>query len=367
MKPNIGDDIVTTAASRRAFLKSSMGIGAMLAAQGLWPGRAAAADEDIELACVVVSTTNAYMLDLARGAEIFAASVGLPYKTIDANGDSQQQLSQIQATVASGKRLVMTICAVNSADIPSVVRAVDTSGGTITTHWNKPADYHPWDVSDKYVAHLAYDGYSCGKYIATELFKAMGGKGGVVAFKGRQDAVPAQQRYEGLLQALKDFPEIKLLDSQVANWERQQAFDMTKTMITKYGEEMSGVWCASDSMATGAYAAVEQAGRLDKVKFVGVDANPEVIKMINDGDAFVSTYTSDGVYNGAVGLAMAYAAATGKLDVTTLTHEQREGNYNQIAINKSNVADYLTPQTPEQVMAEVEKGYFARLAGPALD
>lgn len=360
------DDMVGFDVNRRDFLRGTAGITAALAAQGLMPTRGYAAEE-IQLASVVVSTTNAYMLDLARGAEMFAASVGLPFKSIDANGDSQQQLSQIQATIAAGKKLVLTICAVNSADIPSIVRAVSRSGGAITTHWNKPKAYHPWDAPDNYVAHFAYDGVTCGKWIATELFKAMGGKGGVIAFKGRLDAVPAQQRYEGLLLALKDFPEIKLLDTQVANWERQQAFDITKTMLTKYGDEMTGVWSASDSMATGAYAAVEQAGKLANVKFVGVDANPEVLKLIDGGSSFVSTYTSDGVYNGAVGLALAYAAATGKVDPKSLTHEQREGDYRQVSITKENVKQYLKPATQEQVMAEVNKGYFDRLLGPSKD
>jgi ribose transport system substrate-binding protein len=352
--------------NRRDFLKTSAGITAALAAQGLMPSRASAAD-DFQAACVFVSSTNAYMLDLARGAEIFAKSVGIPFKAIDANGDSQQQLSQVQATIAAGKKLIMTICAVNSADIPSIVRAVSHSGGYVTSHWNKPKGYHPWSQPDNYVAHMGYDGYSCGKWIATEMFKAMGGKGGVIAFKGRLDAVPSQQRYEGLLQALKDFPDIQLLDTQVGNWERQQAFDITKTMMTKYGEKLGGVWCASDSMATGAYAAVEQAGRLEKVKFVGVDANPEALKLIDSGESYVASYTSDGVYNGAVGLALAYAAATGKVDVKSLSHEQREGNYNQVSINKANIKQYLQPAQPDQVIAEVNKGFFARLNGPTID
>lgn len=360
------DENISNLMERRDFLRSTGAITAALATEYFLPSRALAA-EDIQLAAVVQSSTNAAMLSIARGAQIFADSIGLPFKMIDSNGDSQQQLSQIQATIASGKRLVFTIVAINPADVPSIVRAVGSSGGALTTHFNKPKGYHPWDAPDGYVAHLAYDGAPGGKWTATQLFKAMGGKGGIIAFKGQLDAIVSQQRYEGLQQALAEFPNIKLLDTQVANWERQQAFDISKTMMTKYGAELGGIWSASDSMATGAYAAVEQAGRLNDVKFVGIDGNPEAVKLIDEGSSFIATYTTDTAYNGAIGLAIAYAGATGALDLKSLTHEQREGNYRQVSISKENVKAYLKPISAEALMAEVNKGLFDRLLGPARD
>lgn len=367
-KTNFDIESVPEDITRRTLLKAGLGLAGVLGSQVLMPGRALAAlREEYQLASVVVSNTNPYMLDLARGASIFAQSVGIPFKSIVANGDSQQQLSQIQATIASGKKLIMTICAVNSADIPAIVRAVSQSGGFITTQWNKPKGFEPWNVSPNYVAHLAYDGYSGGYWTATQLFKAMGGKGGVVAFQGRLDAIPTQQRYIGMQKALKDFPGIKLLDTQVANWERQQAYDKTKTLMTKYGSQLQGIWSASDSMASGAYAAFEQSGRISQCHFTGNDGSEECLKLIQSGPSFVASYTSDGVYNGALGLAMAFAAATGKLDVRAMSHQQRDGNYLQYGIDKSNVGKFLKPATSEETMVEVNKGLFARLNGPALD
>lgn len=353
--------------TRRQLIQGGAGLAAVAGLSSLFSGQAfAASKNDFQMASVVVSNTNPYMLDLARGAKMFADSVGIPYKAISANGDSQQQLSQIQATIATGKKLLLTICAVNSADIPAIVRAVSQSAGFVTTHWNKPKAFEPWNAGNNYVAHLAYDGYSGGYWTATQLFRAMGGKGGVVAFKGRLDAVPTQERYQGLLRALKEFPNIKLLDTQVANWERQQAYDITKTLLTKYGSQLSGVWAASDSMASGAYAAAEQSGVLERIKFTGNDGSEECLKLIAAGPSFVASYTSDGVYNGALGLAMAYAAAMGQLDVAKLTHAQRDGNYKQFGIDKANVGTFQKPVTQAEIVAEVNKGLFARHLGPAL-
>ncbi|SDG71197.1 monosaccharide ABC transporter substrate-binding protein, CUT2 family [Bradyrhizobium sp. Rc2d] len=321
---------------------------------------------DIQLVTVIQTNTNPYMLQWAAGSQAFADSVGLPLKTIVSNGDSQQQLAQIQATIAAGKKVVVTINPINSADVPAIVKAVTRSGGFITTQWNKPEGYNPWDVSPNYVAHLTYDGYSAGKWTGKSLFTAMGGKGGIIAFKGVLDSPPSKQRYDGMNEALKDFPDVKILDTQAAGWDRQKAYDITKTLLTKYGDQIKGVWAASDSMTLGAYAAFQDAGRVGEVKFSGNDNTEEALKLIDSGPNFIDTYSSDGYYNGALGLAMAYDAAIGKLDVSKLTHEQRAGNYSQFGVDKSNVKQQLKPPTGDEIMAEVKKGLFARFVGPEL-
>ncbi|WMY11801.1 sugar ABC transporter substrate-binding protein [Paraburkholderia phenoliruptrix] len=352
-------------ATRRAILKS-VGIAVLL---GISPGIGFAAGlskNDIQLVTVIQTNTNPYMLQWAAGSQAFADSVGLPLKTIVSNGDSQQQLAQIQATIAAGKKVVLTINPINSADVPAIVKAVTRSGGYITTQWNKPADYNPWDVSANYVAHLTYDGYSAGRWTGKALFTAMGGKGGFIAFKGVLDSPPSKQRYDGMMAALKEFPNIKLLDTQSAGWDRQKAYDITKTLITKYGDQIKGVWAASDSMTLGAYAAFQESGRLGDVKFSGNDNTEEALKLIASGSNFADTYSSDGYYNGALGLAMAYKAAIGELDVSKMSHDQRDGNYKQFGVDKSNVQSQLTAPTPQQIMSEVNKGLFNRLVGPEL-
>ena len=51
----------------------------------------------------------------------------------------------------------------------------------------------------------------------------------------------------------------------------------------------------------------------DDVKVVGIDAVPEAIAAIQDG-TMTATVSSDGPWQGGIGLAMGYCAATGELD-----------------------------------------------------
>lgn len=321
--------------------------------------------DEIQLVTVVHSSTNAYMLDFAAGAKAVADSVGLPLTVIVSDNDSQKQLSQIQAVVASGKKVVAAVHPLGGADVPAIVKAITGSGGYLTTQENRPADYHTWDVSDKWVAHITHGGVDAGYETAKTLFESMGGKGGVVALDGPPGNPIPTQRHDGLEKALKEYPDVTLLGSEVANWDRKEAFDVTQTLLSKYGSEVTGVWGASDSMAFGALSAAEQNGRKDIVAS-GIDGTEEAIQAISSGSNFVTTYSADAYYNGALGMWLAYQAATGELDVSSLSKEQREGNYEQFAIDASNAAKFLKPSDADTVVASLKKDPWERLIGPDL-
>jgi ribose transport system substrate-binding protein len=322
--------------------------------------------EDVLLVTTLITSTNDYMQNWKQGSQAFADSVGVPLKVIVANGDSQQQLSQLQAAIATGKKVVLSTNPVASADVPAMVKAVVDSGGYVVTQWNKPDDFKPETFGPHYVAHLGYDGYAAGEYTARKLFESMGGSGGVVAIQGVLDSTANRQRYAGFEKALKDFPNIKVLGTDNANWDRQTAFQKMQSLQAKFGDQIKGVWTGGDSMTQGALSAMEQAGKGAKVKVAGIDGVKETLDKISGGDAYVSSWYTDGYYSGALGLAMGYAAATGDLDVSKMTADQRNGTYRQVGIDKSNVAQYINPPTDPQIMAEVNKGLFDRLTGPAL-
>ena len=328
-------------------------------------GSGAIDKKDLVLVTSIITQSNEYQLNSVDGAQAFADSVGVPLKVVNSNVDSQQEISQIQAIVASGKKAVVLVNPVSSADVPAIVKSVSAAGGYVVTQWNKPDDYQPTAAGDHYVAHMGFDGIAAGEYIATKLFQSMGGKGGVIALQGALDSTAGQQRYEGFKRALKKFPQIKELDAQAANWDEQQGYTVTRTLEAKYGSQIKGVWGACDAMSLGALSALRGAG-LNDVKYVGMDGDSKAIHELQTGNNYVATWASDPWYNGAIGLALGYAAATGKLDVSKMTDEQRNGTYKQVGVDKANVAEWATKPTAAAIIAEVDKGLFDRLEGPAI-
>ncbi|MFI0857548.1 sugar ABC transporter substrate-binding protein [Streptomyces sp. NPDC021098] len=312
----------------------------------------------------MITGTNDYMQNWATGARAYARKLRLPLRVINSYGDSQQQFSQVQSAMASGKKVVLNLHPVASADPPAIAKAVARTGGYMISSWNKPADAHPVDFGPHWVTHMGFDGVEAGRWTATKLFEAMNGKGGIIALKGVLDSTASKQRYQGLLKALADFPNVELLATDSANWDRQTAYQKTQTLLSKYRSRVTGIWTGSDSMTLGAVAAAQQAGI--SVKATGIDCLEESMHSIKNKGPIVAAWFTDPFYSGAMGLAMAYGAATGALEVASMTPEQREGTYRQVGVDAANVDSYITRPSSKRILTEVDKGYFDRLIGPPL-
>ncbi len=59
---------------------------------------------------------------------------------------------------------------------------------------------------------------------------------------------------------------VKVLDRQYGNWNRDDAFKVMQDYLTKY-QKIDVVWCQDDDMAVGVLQAIEQAKRTD-IKYV---------------------------------------------------------------------------------------------------
>ncbi|MFC7754025.1 sugar ABC transporter substrate-binding protein [Tsukamurella soli] len=313
----------------------------------------------------VRSLTNPYEAAWVDASRVYARSVGVPLKVIVYGGDSQQELSQLQSVLATGKKVLLNINPNTSADTPAIVRAVQNSGGCAVTQWSKPADLHPKDVGDGWAAYVGFDGVKEGFDTTNVLADSMGGHGGVIAIQGLLANEISQTRYAGFTKALAGHPGITLLDAQPADFDRNEAYSTTQTLLNKYGDKVTGIWAATDSMALGALQAVREKGKVGQIKVSSAsDATPEGLEAIQHG-AMVATYTTDPYFNGAMGLAICYQVATGQRKVADLTPQQREFFLDQTLITKSNVNDYTTRPTDQQIVAEV-RDPFSRIAGPVV-
>ncbi|MBB5790805.1 sugar ABC transporter substrate-binding protein [Jiangella mangrovi] len=322
----------------------------------------ACSPEDVTLIGQVRNQTNPYEAAWLSGGDEFAESVGLEQQHLTYDGDSQRQQEQIrQALAGSGMECaVLNVLPNGDSDTAPIVAAANEAGAYLVTQWNKPADLNPWDGYDRWVSHITYDGEESGYLIAKALFESMGGSGGVIALQGILDTSAAQDRFAGLQRALSEHPEIELLDEQTAGFDRAEALNVTRTLLTAHGEHVGGVWAANDDMALGAMQALEAAGATG-VGVVGIDAVPEAIAAIEAG-TMTATVSSDGPWQGAIGLAMGYCAATGELDVADVANDDRAFFAEQFLIDQTNAAEFAEP---ELNLDDVDcANLFTRATGP---
>ena len=305
----------------------------------------ACASEDITLVGQVRNESNPYEASWLDGGDAFAEQVGLEQQRLTYDADSTKQQEQITQLLAGDTEcLVMNILPNGDSDTLPIVEGAQEAGAYLVTQWNKPADVNVTDY-DQWLSHITYNGVESGQQIGDALAEAIGGSGGIIALQGILDTGAAKDRFAGLEASLEANPEVELLDEQTANFSRDEALAVTKTLLTKHGDDIKGIWAANDDMALGALAALEQAGR-DDVAVVGIDAVPDALTAIEDG-AMTATVSSDGPWQGGIGLAIGYCVATGEIAVDDIAEEDRAWFAEQFLITGDNVGEFTAPVVDE--------------------
>jgi ribose transport system substrate-binding protein len=301
--------------------------------------------EDLVFVCSVINTTNPYFAANIEGCEVLGEKLGIPVEIVDAEGSSQIEISKIQAILAKGKKAVVFVNTVASSDAPIIVESVKQAGGFVTIWWNKPDELNPADIGNNFVAFQKHSGIESGKCTMNELGKAIGDGAGIIALPGVQDSTTSQTRVAGLKEELAtNWPGIELLDVRYSNWDPQLAYQNSKDLIAKYGDQIKGVWTADDGMQIGAMQAFNEAGLLDKVKFVSDGLYPPTIDSILAGEgnnAIVGETFHRGYMASAIGLYTAYLAAIGEINPSELPAEKRDSMFAISCVTPDNMEEYL--------------------------
>jgi ribose transport system substrate-binding protein len=182
------------------------------------------------------------------------------------------------------------------------------------------------------VAYVGNDDYDLAVVTARYLLKAMGGKGNVVMLEGPPALPTAVARSRGFNDALKEFPDVKLLATKSANYARPVAQQTMRDFLRAY-PQIDGVLAANDPMAIGANEALKAAGK--KALVVGINASAEVLEFINSGEILASG-DYNGYIQGCLGAEIAYR----------YLHKQdapKEVILKSVVIDKSNYQPYETP------------------------
>jgi ribose transport system substrate-binding protein len=109
--------------------------------------------------------------------------------------------------------------------------------------------------------------------------EALDGKGSYVEILGYLGDNNAHNRSKGFHEVVDNYPELKMVAQQAADFDRAKALEVMETLLQKHGEGLAAVFCGNDAMAMGAYQAIAAAGR-DDVKVFGFDGADEAVKLI---------------------------------------------------------------------------------------
>jgi galactofuranose transport system substrate-binding protein len=125
-----------------------------------------------------------------------------------------------------------------------------------------------------YVSYLGSDFLEQGRRAARILAALVSGKAKIVELVGTLDSAPANDRYTGFREILKEFPKMQIIDSQSGDFTRARGKEVMTAFLQKHGNTITAVYAHNDDMALGAIQAIEEYGLKpgQDIKIVSVDA-----------------------------------------------------------------------------------------------
>jgi ribose transport system substrate-binding protein len=249
------------------------------------------------IAVFTKNQTNPYFQAVRIGAESAAKALNAKViQYVPTKPDSiPEQLSQVEDVIVKKPDAVVFIPVDYKALVPAVEK-INAANIPVTNITDRIA-------SGKVVAYVGADDYNIALSTGRNLLKAMGGKGNAVIFEGVKGSLTSTDRVRGFNDALKEFPEVKLLASQPGNYQRLKALEVMENLIQSF-PQIDGVLSANDPMAVGALEALDGAGR--KAMVVGINGSPEAIGLIKSGK-LLATGDFNGFIQGCLGVEIAVA------------------------------------------------------------
>ena len=131
---------------------------------------------------------------------------------------------------------------------------------------------------------VATDNYLGGCKGARRIGELLGGKGNVILMRCAVGFASTNRREQGFLDTLKrEFPGIRLVSSdQYGGATAETAQNKGESLLQKYAD-VDGIFCPNESTTFGMLRALQAAGRVGKVKFVGFDSSEKLIQALRDG------------------------------------------------------------------------------------
>ena len=329
--------------NRRNFLlASAYGVGGAAALGVFGAGTARAAMTDPAIAWSYRNRTNPYWNEIVSGGEAFVESIGKPKDFLTHlinEGSSEKSLADVKALLAkTNGNLALAIDTNDAPNCRPVVEAVVEAKAYVSTIWNKTDDIHPWDFGDNWVSHMSWSDEGPAEQTARILLEAMGGKGGVVHLGGIASNNPAIERLNGLKNALKDYPNVELLDAQPADWDTQKANQIMSGFLTRYGDAITGVHCANDTIAYGVLEALRAEG-IEGMPIVSYDGNPQAVQLVAEKQILATVFTNPH-WGGGITASLAYHAAIGTFKPSDEPQEHREFYGPTIMVTPDDALDF---------------------------
>ncbi|KKB76471.1 ABC transporter substrate-binding protein [Devosia soli] len=245
--------------------------------------------------------------------------------------DAPKQIADIEDMVSTRGIDALVILPGDPDAMTSAIKQVKDAGKFVTVV-DRQLSIN--GVEDLYVAG---DNPGLGANAAAYIKEQLPDGGNIVILRGLPIPID-QQRFDGFMSGIEG-SNIKVLDDEFANWNRDDGFKVMQDFLTRF-PDIKAVWTQDDDISLGAMEAIKQAGREKEMFIVGGAGMQQILNAVANGDALTPVDVS---YSPAM-IATAIELTTSHL--VGGVHVNGRFILESTLITKDNAAEFLDPNSP---------------------
>jgi len=146
------------------------------------------------------------------------------------------------------------------------------------------------DSEDLYTSFIATNNREGGRVAGKKLAALMGNKGKVMLLRYNEGSASTENREEGFLEAIREFPDIEIVSSeQYGGVTRASAQQTSENLLLRFTNAsgrlmIDGIFTPNTSTTYGMLLALKRQNQAGKVNFIGFDAEDPVIDAMKAGE-----------------------------------------------------------------------------------
>jgi erythritol transport system substrate-binding protein len=219
--------------------------------------------------------SNPFFKAEADAAAARAAALGYTTKVYVHDDDANKQNQYIDIAIADKAAAIVLDNAGADATIAAVKKAKDAGIPSFLID-------REINATGVAAAQIVSNNYQGVQLVAQEFVKLMKEEGKYVELVGKESDTNAGVRSQSYHDVIDQYPKLKMVARQSANWSQTEAFSKMESII-QANPDIKGVVCGNDTMAMGAMAALKAAGK-GNVIVTGFDGSNDVRDSIKAGD-----------------------------------------------------------------------------------
>jgi len=250
----------------------------------------------------MLSMQNEFIVNISDEMQKKAEELGAELIIVDAERSPLKQIEQIESFIAQKVDVIILNPSEYEACSPAVTKALAANIPIVNV--NSATKIAP-------TAFVGSNDLESGRIAMKFIADQLGGKGNVVMIQGLNGQAAQIQREQGAKEILKEYPGLKLIAQQTAEWDRSKSMDLMQNWIQSYGTKINAVFAHNDEMGLGAVKALQDAGMKDKVVVVSIDAIADALQAVKKGDLDATVF-QDAKKQGAGAVETAVKIAQGQ-------------------------------------------------------